>query len=106
MKVSPGAFVEYPDPHSAYLILGASGGDLNEKAPFRHVSSEKNSVTLIPVGKPSRLRNDPLHGAEFQLIEIQRYAKRSSLNHEMQQSQKTNISSLRHSLERVSADIC
>jgi hypothetical protein len=73
MKLAPGAFFEDPNDHSDCLVLGISGGDLlNEKTPFRHVSLEKNSVSLMPEGMPFRLRNNGSESVEFRLIEIRR----------------------------------
>ena len=48
MKLAPGAFFEFPNATSDFLVLGISGGDLlNEKTPFRHVSLERNWVSLM-----------------------------------------------------------
>src|SRR6202051_492923 len=47
--IAPGAEVEEPSSSSDFLIIGINGGDLvNEKPPFRHVSLEKDAVTLMP----------------------------------------------------------
>ena len=73
MKVAPGAFIEYPNALSDYLILGIGGGELlNEKKPFGHVSLDQNAVTLMPRGKPFRLRNNGSESVEFRLIRIER----------------------------------
>ena len=43
---------------------------MNEKKPFRNVSLGKGSVTLLPRGKPYRLRNNSSVTVEFRVIEI------------------------------------
>ncbi len=73
MRLDAGASLDDPNALSDYLILGVNGGDLlNEKTPLRHVSLDKGSVTLMPRGKPFRLRNNGSDTVEFQLIEIRR----------------------------------
>lgn len=53
--------------------MSISGGDLlNEKAPFLHVSLEKDNVTLMPKEQPFRLRNKGSDNVEFRMIEIRR----------------------------------
>ena len=71
--VKPGAALEEPSSSSDRLILGINGGDLvNEKAPYLHVSLEKDAVTLMPKEEPFRLRNTSSDEVKFRLIEIQR----------------------------------
>jgi len=73
MRFEAGASWDFPDASSDYLVLGINGGDLlNEEAPFGHVGLDKGSVTLMPRGKPFRLRNDGSKTVEFRLVEIQR----------------------------------
>jgi hypothetical protein len=55
------------------VLIGINGGDLlNEKAPFRHLYLDKDTVTLMPKEQPFRLRNHSSKTVEFQVIEIQR----------------------------------
>jgi len=55
------------------LLEGISEGALvNEKTPFRSLSLGKGSVTLMPRGKPFRLRNKSSVTVEFRVIEIRR----------------------------------
>jgi hypothetical protein len=71
--LQPGAALDQPSPSSDCLIVGVSSGDLlNEKAPFLHVSLERDSVTLMPREQPFRLRNKSADNVEFRLIEIRR----------------------------------
>lgn len=73
MRFEAGASWDFPVASSDYVVLGISGGDLlNEEAPFGHISLDKGSVTLMPRGKPFRLRNDGSKTVEFRLIEIHR----------------------------------
>ena len=58
MRLEVGAAFDIRDSLSDYLIEGIGEGALvNEKTPFRYVSLVKGSVTLMPRGKPFRLRN-------------------------------------------------
>ena len=71
MRLEAGASLDSPNVLSDYLILGIKGGDLlNEKTPFRHVSLDKDSVTLMRKGKRFRLRNSGSVTVEFRVIEI------------------------------------
>lgn len=71
--VERGAALDSPSSSSDCLIMGISGGDLlNEKAPFLHVSLEKDNVTLMPKEQPFRLRNKGSDNVEFRMIEIRR----------------------------------
>lgn len=45
---------------------------MNEKAPFLHVSLQKDSVSLMPKEQPFRLRNKGSTDVKFRLIQIQR----------------------------------
>ena len=56
-----------------YVLLGINGGDLlNEKTPFRHLSLEKDAVTLMPEGQPFQLRNHSSKTVELRVIEVLR----------------------------------
>jgi hypothetical protein len=71
--LQPGAAVDQPSSSSDCLLVGINGGDLlNEKAPFLHVSLERDSVTFMPREQPFRLRNKSGDDVEFRLIEIRR----------------------------------
>jgi hypothetical protein len=71
--LEPGAALDQPSSSSDCLLIGLNGGDLlNEKAPFLHVSLEKDSVTLMPREQPFRLRNKGSDTVEFRMIQIQR----------------------------------
>ena len=71
--LQPGAALDQPSSSSDCLLVGGNGGDLlNEKAPFLHVSLERDSVTLMPREQPFRLRNKSAGNVEFRLIEIRR----------------------------------
>jgi hypothetical protein len=69
----PEAVIDRVASSSDSLIVGINGGDLlNEKPPGRHISLEKDFVTLMPKGEPFRLRNTGTERVEFRLIEIRR----------------------------------
>lgn len=71
--VKPGAALDQPNPFVDCRIVGIARGDLvNEKAPFLHVSLQKDSVTLMPKEQPFRLRNRGPMDVKFRLIQIQR----------------------------------
>jgi hypothetical protein len=71
--LQPGAALDQPSPSSDCLLVGINGGGLlNEKAPFLHVSLERDSVILMPREQLFRLRNKGTDAVEFRLIEIQR----------------------------------
>jgi hypothetical protein len=73
MRLEVGAAFDIRDSLSDYLIEGIGEGALvNEKTPFRYVSLVKGSVTLMPRGKPFRLRNKSSVTVEFRVIEIRR----------------------------------
>ena len=74
MRLEPGAAFEVREnAHSDYLVEGMNEGALvNERTPFRYVSLNKGSVTLIPSGKPFRLRNGSSVTVEFRVVEIRR----------------------------------
>lgn len=73
IRLEPGAAWNMQSALSDYLIEGISGGTLvNEKTPFRYVSLAEGSVTLMPRGKPFRLRNKSAVTVEFRVIEIRR----------------------------------
>ena len=74
MRLEPGAAFDIREnARSDYLVEGVNEGSLvNEKTPFRFVSLNKGSVTLMPSGKPFRLRNKSSVTVEFRVIEIRR----------------------------------
>jgi len=73
MSLEAGAAFDIRDALSDYLIEGISEGALvNEKTPLRSVSLDKGSLTLMPRGKPFRLRNKSSVTVEFRVIEIRR----------------------------------
>ena len=73
IRLEAGAAWNIQSTLSDYLIEGINGGTLvNEKTPFRYVSLGKGSVTLLPRGKPFRLRNNSSVTVEFRVIEILR----------------------------------
>lgn len=74
MRLESGAAFDIREnARSDYLIEGVNEGSLvNEKTPFRFVSLNKGSVTLMPSGKPFRLRNKSSVTVEFSVIEIRR----------------------------------
>lgn len=73
MSLEAGAAFDVRDALSDYIIEGISEGALvNEKTPFRSLSLGKGSVTLMPRGKPFRLRNKSSVTVEFRVIEIRR----------------------------------
>jgi hypothetical protein len=72
-NVGPGGELERPSSNTDFLIIGINGGDLlNEMPPFRHVSLDKDIVTLMPKEQAFRLRNKTGDNVEFEVIEIQR----------------------------------
>ena len=72
MRLEPGAAWDVRNATSDYLVeVIGEGALVNEKTPFRHVSLNKGSVTLMPRGKPFQLRNNSSITVEFRVIEIQ-----------------------------------
>jgi hypothetical protein len=71
MRLEAGASWDTQNARSDYLIEGINEGVLvNEKTPFRYASLNNGSVTLMPRGKPFRLRNKSSVTVEFRVIEI------------------------------------
>jgi hypothetical protein len=71
--LEPGPVLSEPNSDLDCLIVGINGGSvLNEEWPSRHVSLDKDEVTLLPKEQPFRLRNVGPTDVEFRMIAIER----------------------------------